>query len=147
MYVDESAINLAREANLFEFLRRTHSNYFDTTPLNLYLRGNNSLVIHKNNYGYIDYATQETGNGIDFLMRYLGYSFQEAVIALTKGMSQQKTQGISHSQGPDGDEPRIIHLPEPAPLPHSRMYAFLLKRRISKNLIDMLVSKGFAVSG
>ena len=139
MFVDKSMIAQAQRADLHDYLRRVHPEAFVKTSANLYLRGNNSLVIHRGNYGYIDYATCETGNGIDFLMNYLGYSFQDAVLALSKGQPQEVFRAAEKRPEDSRPETKAIQLPTPAPFPHSRMYAFLMKRKIPKAMIDTLV--------
>lgn len=142
MFVDKSVIALAYNADLYDYLCRVHRDSFKKTANNLYLRSNNSLVIHRGNYGYIDYATRETGNGIDFLMRHLGYSFQEAVVALTMGITATAVSSAESTEQPNQIDFRAIRLPAAAPFPHSRMYAFLMKRKIPKTMIDSLVQQG-----
>ena len=142
MFVDKSMIALAYKADLYDYLRRVHPDSFKKTSNNLYFKENNSLVIHRANYGYIDYATRETGNGIDFLMRHLGYSFQEAVVALTRETAATTDSSVKCMTQPSRIDPKVIHLPVAAPFPHSRMYAFLMMRKIPKSMIDMLVQQG-----
>ena len=142
MFVDRSMIAQAQTADLHDYLRRAHPESFVKTPTNLYFKGNNSLVIHRGNYGYIDYATRETGNGIDFLMSYMGYSFQDAVLALSNGQRRKKLINTDVSSASPTVEAKKILLPAPAPFPHSRMYAFLIKRKIPKVMIDTLVRRG-----
>ena len=140
MTVSREQIAKARRADLFAFLRSRHPNRFVRTPKNLFLKENQSLVIHIGFSSYKDYATMETGNSIDFLTGYLGYSFQDAVIALSG-------YGLCKSvPDPQRKESRItkggIELPRAAPLPHSRMYAFLVSRGIPKVTIDNLAANG-----
>ena len=71
MTVSREQIAAARKADLCEFLRWTHPDRFVRTPHNLFLRENQSLVIHAGYCSYKDYATQETGNDIDFLTGYI----------------------------------------------------------------------------
>lgn len=48
----------------------------------LKLKRKQSVKVREGYFGFIDYQTGERGHSIDFLMRYLNYSFEEAVIAL-----------------------------------------------------------------
>ena len=142
MTVNREQILAARRTDLYYFLLRMHPDRFVRTPRNLFLKENQSLVIRTGFSSYKDYATMETGNSIDFLIRYLGYSFPEAVSALSgsafveeKGTQKYTNAGLSASQ-------KKIELPDIAPFPHSRMYAFLSARKIPKDLIDTLSAKG-----
>ena len=141
MFVDKSTIALAQTADLHDYLRRAHPDSFVKTSNNLYLKGNNSLVIHRGNYGYIDYATGETGNGIDFLVNHMGYSFQAAVVALTAGQRSVASNTSEALRPPEPCDMKPVKLPAAAPFPHSRMYAFLMKRMIPKAMIDSLVQQ------
>lgn len=135
-------ILLARTASLYDYLQGIHPDLFKKTENNLYLKGNNSLVIRKGGYGYKDYATCETGNGIDFLTGHLGYSFQEAVLALA-GRNYVREQHASETVSfISGEQSRAIQLPPTAAPPYSRLYAFLMARGIPKSMIDTLVRQG-----
>ena len=141
MIVSRDRITAARRADLYAFLRTKHPDRFVKTPRNLFLKENQSLVIHNGFSSYKDYATNETGNSIDFLTGYLGYSFQDAVIALAGNASPQRM--VESQNNPAFIAfPEKIDLPEAAPLPHSRMYAFLSARKIPKTMIDALSAKG-----
>lgn len=136
MTVSREQITTARKADLYAFLRARHSNLFVLTPRNLFLKENQSLVIHTGYSSYKDYTTKETGNGIDFLTGYLGYSFQDAVIALAGSSSSINQIEPQNSLSTVSSE--TIMLPEAAPFPHSRMYAFLSARKIPGAMIDAL---------
>ena len=116
MKVNREQITAARRSDLFDFLRQTYPDKFIRTPRNLFLKENQSLVIHIGYSGYRDYATVETGNSIDFLTRYLGYSFQEAVIALADTSSCKSTPVATNAIPYISTDK--VKLPFPAPLPH-----------------------------
>ena len=46
------------------------------------LATNHSVAVKRGYSGSTDFATKETGNGVDYLTKYLGYSLVEAVKAL-----------------------------------------------------------------
>lgn len=142
MFVSKDEINLARTACLYDYLWRRHPDHFKKTASNLYLKGNNSLVIRRGGYGYKDYATSETGNGIDFLTMHLGYSFQEAVQALAGTQCTPRASSEASIHMPEELPSRTIHLPPAAAKPYSRLYAFLMKRGIPGSLITLLVEQG-----
>ncbi len=142
MYVDSNSIRRAREADLHAFLQARHPGQFIREGRSLRLKGNRSLSIKEGYHGYRDFSNGESGNSVTFLTKYMGYSFQDAVTALCGPVS---------AAGPSPDEPlptktapRGVKLPVPAPLPHRRMYAFLMGRGIPKGAIDSLVSHGLA---
>lgn len=133
----------ARSVDLYGFLLSKHPDLFKKTSNNLYLKDNNSLVIHVGARTYHDFATGEAGKGIDFLMNHMNYSFQDAVLALIEhaGFSTEADYVVA-SEPTDMPRFRTIQLPAPAPLPHSRMYAFLLSRGIPANMIRHLAEHG-----
>ena len=140
MYVTEESIQQARSADLYAYLVQHHLNLFRQTGRDLRLKTKNSLVIYSGFAVYHDFATNESGNGIDFLMNYLHYSFQDAVMALN-GAPQINSTFIPkymHKDLPGNRVCNSIVLPDPAPWPHSRMYAYLLRRGIPKELVDEL---------
>ena len=76
--VTEQQKKAARKANLFEFLRTHHADAIelDKHGKTLRLTTNHSISIKDDYSGYLDFATNEHGNGIDLLTRYFGYNFQ-----------------------------------------------------------------------
>lgn len=137
MYVDKENIQLARIADLYSFLRASHGELFRQCGTSIYMKGNRSLYIKSGFHGYRDFATGETGNGIDFLTRHLGYSFQEAVLALA---GFQEPVGKTPHQ--EAFLKRDFSIPVPAPLPHKRLFAFLTSRGIPGWVVDRLSSDG-----
>ena len=75
-------IGEARRKELYDFLISNHSEAIKRKGSTLLLKGQKSVKVRKGYSGYIDYLTSERGNSIDFLMRYLDYTFEEAVDAL-----------------------------------------------------------------
>ena len=56
MKVNREQITAARRSDLFDFLRQTYPDKFIRTPRNLFLKENQSLVIHIGYSGYRDYV-------------------------------------------------------------------------------------------
>ena len=83
--MDQELIRAARRADLVEFLVSHHPDKVKKTGNCVYLRDHESVYTRFGFCGYTRFSSDETGNSIDFLRKYLGYSFQEAVIALTSG--------------------------------------------------------------
>lgn len=142
MYVDNETVQLARKADLYAFLLGRHGDLFRRCGQSIYMKQNNSLYIKSGFYGYRDFSTGETGNGIDFLTRHLGYSFQEAVLALAGFRSVPGPVPASSYEDKAGQTQRPFPLPVPAPLPHKRMFAYLISRGIPGSVIRYLTSMG-----
>ena len=144
--VTEQQKKAARKANLFEFLRTHHADAIelDKHGKTLRLTTNHSISIKDDYSGYLDFATNEHGNGIDLLTRYFGYNFQEAVLALCgtpeafsfssplKKTTEMKEKKVSE---------KIFQLP-PAASDYRRMMAYLTKsRQLPASLVQSLIDK------
>jgi hypothetical protein len=140
MYVDNELVQKARTADLYSFLIEKHPGLFRKEGISIRMIGNEAISVRRGYFGYRNFATGDTGNGIDLLMKYLGYSFQEAVTAL----SACPVAEIIPSPGRGRcmvETHKTITLPEAAPLPHSRMFAFLINRGLPKEVIAKFASR------
>ena len=139
MYADISSIEKARKADLHAFLLSEHPSLFIREGRSIRMRSNMSISIKEGFHGYRDFATGEHGNSITFLTEHLGYNFQDAVAALCGIMSS----GIQTSSYRGNTFPsKGIDLPDEAPQPHRRMYAFLASRGIPYETIGWLAAGG-----
>lgn len=77
-------LSSARKTELYEYLLLNHSEAIKKVGNTLLLKSCPSVKVKKGYYGFTDYRTGEKGHSIDYLMRYLNYSFEEAVVALLK---------------------------------------------------------------
>lgn len=129
MRVGEEQKKAARKADLYGYLLTYHSDTVQKSGHNrLQSREHDSLIITKGK-GYCHNSINETGNGIDYLMKYLGYSFQRAVAVLSsfEGVSEETT-------------------PSEASRPYNgnfrRIFAYLTKTRgLPSDLIESLIKK------
>ena len=137
MYVDKQSVQNARTADLYAFLLASHGDLVRQCGNSIYLKANKSLYVKAGFYGYCDFATGETGNGIDFLVNHLGYTFQEAVLAL----SGSKREPVLPPQPKESDK-QHFPLPVPAPYPHKRIFAYLMRRGIPGDVIRHLSFSG-----
>ena len=97
------------------------------------MRSNHSISIKAGYHGYVDFATGETGNSIDFLVNYLGYQVDEAIFALIGAEYQNSTGVVSQ-------ETREKTAEFPAQANHCKnLYAYLLRRGISQNTVNTLL--------
>ena len=149
MYVDRKSIEKARTADLHAFLCLAHPDAFLREGRGIRMKGNRSLCIKAGYYGYRDFSTGETGNGITFLMRHMGYSFQDAVLALCGAPAPGPRPGAppgagagAGGGGPQEGPAGRIRLPRAAAPPYSRVYAYLMGRGIPKSAVGGLVRAG-----
>ncbi len=138
MNVTEEQIKAARVANLYSFLAQYHASDIIIEYGSIRLISNHSISIKKGYCGYCDFATGETGNSVDLLVRYLGYSFPDAVLALCENNSPACSTPASCSGYITG---RDIELPKPFNGQYRQLYAYLMSRGIDSKIIDDLVQK------
>lgn len=140
-YVKED-IEKAKHTNLYNYLYQNHLSSFTVEGGSLRLKKNHSISIAPNYVGFYDFATRESGDGIQFLMDYMGYTFQEAVGSLLKtdnivlsSIDRKKDVSIP-------EEAREIQLPQKAEGTPTRVIAYLLGRGISMSIIASLLNQG-----
>lgn len=86
-WIGRGSTRAARRAPLYDYLRTRRPGDVILEGSSLRLANNRSVVVSDARTGFIDYSTGETGNPVDFLVRYLGYGFQDAVAELCEYMS------------------------------------------------------------
>ena len=138
-YVTRDQIRLARKADLAGFLLQRHPDLFRSSGSSLYMKYRDSLYIRKGFPGYTDFSSGRHGNPIDFLTGFLGYSFVDAVSALTGGPSCGRTSRIPRQEDAP---PSPIVLPASAKKPYRMVYAYLLGRGIPAGMIRLLEERG-----
>ena len=140
-YVKED-IEKARHTNLYNYLYQNHLSSFTVEGGSLRLKKNHSISIAPNYVGFYDFATRESGDGIQFLMDYMGYTFQEAVGSLLKADNIVLSSIHPKKDVAILEEPREIQLPQKAEGTPSRVIAYLLGRGISMSIIVNLLNQG-----
>ena len=136
--VSKKQIASARHADLYAFLMKYHSSNFKTEGDSIRPKDNHSISIKKGYHGYKDFSTEETGNSIEFLTNHMGYTFVEAVQALSdvSALAQQPTDVQQ-----DGIENVPPKFPEPVNGMYKNLFAFLKNRSISTETIQKLVKQ------
>lgn len=136
-----SQMQAARRADLYNFLKNHHGEQFKAEGGELRFKQNRSVCISRKIPGYIDYATGESGNPVDFLVRHLGYSLVDAVYALCNG-------GIIVSEHVSPERPPVLTLdnravifPEPIEGKYRQLFAYLIARKIPAEVIQMLINQ------
>lgn len=134
-YFTKNQLRQARQTNLYEFLMKYHFSDFFREGKSIHLKNNRSISIKQGYCGYMDFATEEKGNSIDFLTKYMGYQLDEAVFALCQNVlikDMDIQQEYKHKQA-------TLQLPEAASEAYKCLYAYLLHRGISAKTIKALI--------
>ena len=140
MQVNHDQIKAARTADLYSFLLTHHSSAVRRSGNFLYLLSDESISIHRGYPGYHDFGgSNEHGNSIDFLVKFMDYRFVDAVTALA---------GQVYTPGPEDMFPPVTCTAEAALIPPEpsgscrQLYAYLCGRAIPADVITMLRKKG-----
>lgn len=140
MYVTTSQRHSANRVDLAAWLLTHHPEAVIRKGDSVLLRMDEHVSVKDGYCGYQDWRTGETGNNVEYLMRYLNYTYPDAVIALLdqRNVSDPRPSPQSTNTQSSG---RSISLPGPAT--HMKnVYAYLIARKIPRDVIDMLVRKG-----
>lgn len=135
--VSKEQIVFARHADLYAFLMKYHSSNFKTEGDSIRPKDNHSISIKKGYNGFKDFATGETGNSIEFLTSHMGYTFVEAVQALSNGSVTIYSMNI-HQNGIKTVPPQF---PSPIDGMYKNLFAYLISRGISAETIQMLINQ------
>ena len=95
--VSKEQIRAARQVDLYEFLTNRHNGSFIREGRSIRPRNNHSISIKEGYAGYMDFATNEGGNPIEFLVNHMGYRFPDAVLALTGGTGAARAERPSRT--------------------------------------------------
>lgn len=135
--VSKEQISTARHADLYAFLIKYHNSNFKMEGNSIRPVNNHSISIKKGYNGFKDFATEETGNSIEFLTSYMGYTFVEAVQALSNGSATIHSINIQQN----GIKSVPPYFPSPVNGMYKNLFAYLLNRCISAETIQMLVNQ------
>ena len=138
-FVSREEIRKARVADLYSYLLKRHEEQFKREGQCLSMRTRKSLYIKRGIPGYNDFASGEHGNSVDYLVRYLHYSFIEAVIALNSPEGIDVT--VPFPVLPAKESEALV-FPEPSPVPYRRVHAYLRSRGLPGDLINRLIRDG-----
>lgn len=135
-HVSKDQVRAARRADLYAFLEAHHASSFKHEGDSIRLKDNHSISIRRGYSGYMDFATGETGNAVEFLTRYMRYTFVSAVQSLAPGPASPAI--------PIQQDRKVNVPPEfPAPADGDRnLFAFLINRGISAETIRNLLNSG-----
>lgn len=136
--VSREQIQAARRTDLYAFLTKYHGFDFKHEKNSIRPKDNHSISIRKGYAGYRDFATNETGNSVDFLIKYMGYGLVDAVQALTAG-------SINPTPSTAAQCDAVNHIPPGFPARvdgrFRNLFAYLTSRGISSKTVQALVSR------
>jgi len=141
-FVGKDEIRSARKADIYGFLLSHHHSEVQKVGQYLQLRRHDSLFVKKGFPGFFRFSTEESGNPIDLLVDYFGYSFTDAVRALN-GSTAPSGEYVSYA--PTDLPVKVVAnaLPACGQPPYKRAYAYLtITRGISGDTINALISRG-----
>ncbi len=138
----QTDIRTARGADLYTYLIGSHpSEVKKEGSQYLRLKRDHKIVVKRGPGVYYDNNDGASGNAVDFLTRYLGYSFQSAVDALLGGEAVQ-VEAVPHN--PEIVPPAHTDTAPPEPIQgrYSRVYAYLVKTRgLDPGLVTQLIHR------
>lgn len=153
--VSQKQIRIARKADLYGYLSENHENEVQKEGESIRLCADHSVSIKNGFNGYMDFATNETGNAIDCLVNYFSYDLQEAVISLCEFMGYDTSDFSDEPQDSSGNSmiqkpaiPNVISaapfsLPEPIEGEPKHLFAYLTQtRKIPEDIVKSLISDG-----
>ena len=130
MSVTKQEIRAARVANLSDYLLRFHPSEFKREGHWLRMKSNPSICTKYGLGGYKDYSSNETGNSIDFLIRYMKYDFVTAVNCLAHSSSRSR-------------EPPNHRVSFPEKVFDTQVVrGYLRGRGFTENVLDRLIAEG-----
>lgn len=112
-YVTKDQYNLACAVDLSLWLLEHHPDDVALQYGSVLLLADTHISVKVGYHGYINFQTGATGNNVDYLMYFLGYTFPEAVLALLDQNSGTDTDDIDHQAHHKfytaEDKPTILH--------------------------------------
>ena len=134
MKVTTEQIQAARRVDLYEFLKNHRPDDVVVEGNSLRLKIDHSVSIRRGYAGYKDFSSGATGNGVDLLVRYFGYTVPQAVAELTGGAPRVTTAAATVQPAV-----RFIKLP-PTAENYRRVFAYLQQqRKIPADVIQRLI--------
>lgn len=139
--VSKEQYDRACSVDLYEFLIKNHGYAVKVEYGSALLLADKHVSVKKGFHGYKNFRNDESGNNIDYLMNFLGYDYQGAVLALTgeSGIVSDYVP-VTNPALPEG--PKEINLPKATEGQYRNLYAFLLARKIPPDVIQLLINQG-----
>ena len=137
--VEHALLQEARRADLYDFCIRNHADMFIREGSSIRFVLNHSVSIKRGYAGYKDFSSDETGNSVDFLTKYLDYDLVSAVIALTGGISQQSSVPAQKQPVLKQDK-ASFQLPPAIQGRYNQLFAYLTQtRKIPGHVVQKMI--------
>lgn len=143
IYVSKSQYMRACSVDLADYLLKNHPNAVINASGSVLLRADRHVSVKHGYHGYKNWATDETGNNVDYLMYFLGYDYPAAVLALTgdaNGRDFQEDETYIQPTKQEKKQQKKIKLPEKADN-YKRIFAYLQNRGIPADMIQRLINQ------
>ncbi len=140
--VSKDQYQRACSVDLYEYLVQKHSSAVKLEYGSCLLIADEHVSVKRGYHGYRNFRTSENGNNVDYLINFLGYDFQTAVLSLigeTVGMEAMTYVPVVNPPIPATKD---ITLPKPLNGRYKNLYAYMTARRIPAETIQMLIDKG-----
>ena len=144
VFVSKEEYNRACSVDLYEFLLRVHGAAVKQQYGSVLLLSDHHISVKRGFHGYRNFRTDETGNNIDYLMNFLGYDYQGAVLALIGESGSDN--GYVPVVNPAVPAAKEIVLPKPLDGRYKNLYAYLAARKIPADVIQLLIDRGILYS-
>lgn len=139
--VSKDQYKMACSVDLYEFLIEKHPEEVEIKYGSALLIADKHVSVKAGYHGYRNFRTDERGNNVDYLMNFLGYGYQDAVLALT-GDDPEMSYVPAYYENPSIPERKEIALPKPLDGLYKNLYAYMSARKIPAETIQMLIDKG-----
>ncbi len=138
--MNQQLIRQARAADISRFLVEHHFNDIKVSGASICLRDKPYVCTKMGYCGYVDYHTNETGNAVDLLVRYLNYSFRDAVQMLTDNPVSAAGCQLSPQPAKPSVQNNFV-IPSPANKPYTQVVKYLCSRSIPKETVQWLIDE------
>lgn len=148
--VTKDQYDRACSVDLYEFLVQNHPSAVKVEYGSVLLLADKHVSVKRGYHGYRNFRyevppkgvhdPEKAGNNVDYLMYWLGYSYQDAVLALI-GESGADSSYVP-VVNPPIPETKEITLPKPLDGRYKNLYAYMISRKIPSETIQMLIDKG-----
>ena len=139
--VSKDQYKMACSVDLYEFLIEKHPDEVEIKYGSALLIADKHVSVKAGYHGYRNFRTDERGNNVDYLMNFLGYGYQDAVLALT-GDDPEMSYVPAYYENPPIPETKEIVLPKPLDGLYKNLYAYMTARKIPAETIQMLIDNG-----
>lgn len=134
----DSQLRRARKADLYSFLTRNFPDEYKVEGNSIRPRSNHSISVKRGYSGYVDFSNGKHGNSIDYLVRHLDYTVEQAVYALIDDNEIVDIKSTNSDIRVRGS----ALFPDRINGDFDILYNYMIYRGISRSTIDRLICEG-----